>query len=103
MPDMVHATEVVLPLTSFHGPVGVMALFSHSFRATTELSYKDCLVFVAPLHQRYVAVSDTSLLDGSCMYQMSLLINTSYSVVPLLCYFVLRSIFLHKNVNLNCF
>ena len=28
MPHMVHATEVVLPLASFHGPVGVMALFS---------------------------------------------------------------------------
>ena len=51
MPDMVNATEVVLPLASFHGPVGVMALFSPTFRAATELSYKDCPVFVAPLHQ----------------------------------------------------
>lgn len=68
MPDMVHATEVVLPLASFHGPVGVMALFSPTFRATTELSYKACPVFEL-LYTRYVVVADTSLLDGSCMYQ----------------------------------
>ena len=87
MRDVVRATATCSSgLALFHGPVGV------NFRAVTELTYKDCRVFVASLELRIqIAVADQGYLAGELhVLVLSLLINTSYSVIALLCHFVLQ-------------